>query len=69
MTEGSAQGIRGLHKLKTFHPLLHKAEGDAGAGNYENAKRDYEIVIALDPGNSAARKGTQKLAMKSGDKR
>lgn len=68
VTEGRPREYEGFTN-KDIPQLLHKAEGDAGAGNYEDAKREYEIVLALDPGNSAARKGMQKLAMKSGDKR
>jgi len=53
---------------KQIPQLLHRAEEDAGAGNYDDARREYEIVRKLQPGNSAAQEGLRKLAMKTGEK-
>lgn len=54
---------------KQIPQLLHRAEEDAGAGNYDDAKREYEIVLKLQPGNSAAQGGMRKLALKIGGRR
>jgi hypothetical protein len=43
--------------------LLRKAEKDAGAGNYDDAKREFDIVLHLDPGNAEARQGMRKLEL------
>lgn len=51
---------------KQIPQLLHKAEEDAGAGNYDDAKREYAIVRKLQPGNPAAQEGLRKLALKTG---
>src|ERR1700680_4104637 len=34
--------------------LLRKAEQDAGAGKYDDAQREYRIVLQLDPNNASA---------------
>lgn len=49
--------------------LLRKAEEDAGAGNYGSAKREYEIALKLQPGNTTARDGLRKLALKINEHR
>jgi hypothetical protein len=54
---------------KQVPQLLHRAEEDAGAGNYDDAKREYEIVLKLQPANSAAKEGLRKLGMKTGKSR
>jgi len=54
---------------KQVPQLLRRAEEDAGAGSYDNAKREYEIVLKLQPGNSAAKEGLRKLGMKIGGRR
>lgn len=54
---------------KQVPQLLRKAEEDAGAGKYDDAKREYEIVLKLQPGNSAAQGGLRKLGMKTGAQR
>lgn len=41
--------------------LLRKAEKDAGAGNYDDARREFDIVLHLDPGNAEAKQGMRKL--------
>jgi hypothetical protein len=63
VTEAPATEYEGFTS-KQIPQLLHKAEEDAGAGNYGNAKMEYEIILKLQPGNSAAREGLRKLAMK-----
>jgi hypothetical protein len=49
---------------KQIPQLLRKAEEDAGAGNFDDAKREYDIVLKLQPGNTTAVAGLRKLAMK-----
>jgi hypothetical protein len=48
--------------------LLKKAEEDAGAGDYENARREYDIVLHLDPNNQAAKTGMSRLNLSVGRK-
>ena len=43
--------------------LLRKAEKDAGAGNYDDARREFDIVLHLDPGNAEAKQGMRKLEL------
>jgi outer membrane biosynthesis protein TonB len=54
---------------KQIPQLLRRAEEDAGAGNYDDAKREYGIVLKLQPGNSTAQEGLRKLGMKIGGRR
>ena len=46
---------------------LYTAEGNYNLGKYNDAKREYENVIRLDPYNSAARRGLEKLAQAKSD--
>jgi hypothetical protein len=41
--------------------LLRKAEEDAGAGDYGKARREYNIVLQLDPNNATAKQGLRRL--------
>jgi Flp pilus assembly protein TadD len=41
--------------------LLRMAENHAGAGNYEDARREFSIVLHLDPNNAEAKQGLRKL--------
>jgi hypothetical protein len=43
--------------------LLRMAEKDAGAGNYDDAKRKFDIILHLDPGNAEAKQGMRKLEL------
>jgi hypothetical protein len=47
--------------------LLRKAEEDAGSGNYAAARREYKIVLRLDPGNAAAKQGIHRLELSAGE--
>jgi hypothetical protein len=42
--------------------LLTRADRESGDGDYDAAERDYKIVLKLDPGNGAARKGLARNA-------
>lgn len=46
---------------------LYTAEGNYNLGKYDDAKREYENVLRLDPYNSAARRGLEKLASAKSD--
>ena len=41
--------------------LLRMAQNHAGAGKYEDARREFDIVLRLDPGNAEAKQGLRKL--------
>jgi len=43
--------------------LLRKAEQDAGAGRYDDARREYKIVLQLDPNNASAKQGLHRLEL------
>jgi hypothetical protein len=47
---------------KQVPQLLRRADRDAGAGRYEAAKREYEIVLKFEPGNMGAKDGLHKLS-------
>ena len=46
---------------------LYTAEGNYNLGKYDNAKREYENVIRIDPYNSAARRGLEQLSQAKSD--
>jgi Mg-chelatase subunit ChlD len=41
---------------------LYKAEGNFNLGKYAEAKQDYEAALRVDPANTAARRGLERLA-------
>ena len=53
---------------KQIPQLLRRAEEDAGAGNYDRAQQEYEIVLKLQPGNAAAKEGLYKLGLKMNER-
>jgi hypothetical protein len=54
---------------KQVPQLVRKAEEDAGAGNCDRAKQEYEIVLKLQPGNTSAKDGLRKLSLKMSERR
>jgi len=46
---------------KDIPMLLRMAQNHAGAGKYEDARREFDIVLHLDPGNTEAKQGLRKL--------
>jgi hypothetical protein len=61
-TPKKASEYQGMSE-KDIPLLLRKAEKDAGAGNYDDARRAFDIVLHLDPGNTEARQGMKKLEL------
>ena len=46
---------------------LYTAEGNFNLGKYDDAKREYENVIRIDPYNMAARRGLERVAQARSD--
>ncbi len=46
---------------------LYTAEGNFNLGKYDDAKHEYENVLRVDPYNSAARRGMEKLTQAKAD--
>jgi len=46
---------------------LYMAEGNYNLGKYDDAKKEYENVLRIDPYNSAARRGLERLAQARSD--
>lgn len=46
---------------KDIPALLRMAQRDAGAGNYDKAKREYKKILSLQPGNQEAKDGLHRL--------
>src|SRR5690606_20021446 len=46
---------------------LYTAEGAYNLGKYDQAKTEYENVLRIDPYNSAARRGLERLAQARSD--
>lgn len=49
--------------------LLRMAEKHAGAGNYEDARREFNTVLHLDPNNAEAKQGLRKLELSEQESR
>jgi general secretion pathway protein D len=46
---------------------LYTAEGNYNLGKYDDAKKEYENVLRIDPYNSAARRGMERLSQAKSD--
>lgn len=46
---------------------LYMAQGNFDLGKYDAAKREYENILRIDPHNSAARRGMEKIAAAKSD--
>jgi general secretion pathway protein D len=46
---------------------LYTAEGNYNLGKYDDAKREYENALRIDPYNSAARRGMERIASAKSD--
>src|SRR5260370_12204684 len=54
-------GPKFIAKVEDVKKLLTDAEGYCDSGRYDLAFKKYEQVLALDPYNTAARRGEEKL--------
>ena len=54
------QGFEGMTQ-KDIPSLLQMARNDAGSGNYDRAKREYHVVLQMQPNNAEAREGLRRL--------
>jgi hypothetical protein len=54
---------------KDIPMLLRMAEKEAGAGNYEDARRKFDTVLHLDPSNTEAKMGLKKLDLSERESR
>ena len=53
---------------KDIPRLLDNAKKDAGDGNYEKARREYQAILKLQANNPDAKEGLRKLSIIQGDK-
>lgn len=54
------QGFEGMTQ-KDIPYLLQMARKDAGSGNYDRAKREYRVVLQMQPNNADAKEGLRRL--------
>ncbi len=47
--------------VESVRKLLYTAEGSYNLGKYNQAKKDYESVLRIDPTNTAARRGMEQV--------
>jgi hypothetical protein len=53
---------------KDIPRLLDNAKRDAGDGNYDKARREYQAILKLQANNPDAKEGLRKLSIIQGDK-
>jgi general secretion pathway protein D len=53
--------------VDTVRRTLYTAEGNFNLGKFDDAKREYENVLRIDPYNSAARRGMERIAAAKSD--
>lgn len=54
--------------VKDIPRLLEMARSDAGSGNYDKARREYTVVVRLQPNNADAKEGLRRLDVAQSDK-
>jgi hypothetical protein len=59
--EPEAYADSGGVSQKDIPALLGMAQRDAGAGNYDRAKREYKKILSLQPSNQEAKDGLRRL--------
>ncbi|MEP7015482.1 MAG: Amuc_1098 family type IV pilus outer membrane protein [Verrucomicrobiota bacterium] len=57
----TTMGPKFIAKVEEVKKLLTEADGYYGSGRYDLAFKKYEQVLALDPYNTAARRGQEKI--------
>lgn len=63
----AVQSVEGM-TAKDIPNLLQMARKDAGGGNYDKARREYRIVLQLQPSNTEAREGLRRLDVAQSDR-
>lgn len=48
--------------------LIRKADQDGGDGRFDDARREYGIVLKLEPNNADAKKGLHRLTLREGER-
>ena len=61
--EPEAYADSGGVSQKDIPALLGMAQRDAGAGNYDRAKREYKKILSLQPSNQEAKDGLRRLGL------
>lgn len=61
------QSVEGM-TAKDIPNLLQMARTDAGSGNYDKARREYRIVLELQPNNAEAREGLRRVDVAESDR-
>lgn len=56
-----------VKKVDEVRRKLYMAQGHYDLGKYDNAKKEYEDVLRIDPFNEAARRGMEKIANTKSD--
>jgi len=59
--EPQAYNDSGGVSQKDIPALFGMAQKDAGAGNYDKAKREFKKILSLQPGNQEAKDGLRRL--------
>jgi len=54
-------------KVDEVRRTLYMAQGNYDLGKFDDAKRDYENVLRIDPYNTAARRGMERIAATKSD--
>jgi hypothetical protein len=61
------QGFEGMTQSDVPR-LLQFAKSDAGNGNYERARKEYQVILQLQPNNAEAKEGLRKLDIAQSDR-
>ena len=64
--ENGQQSVGGVTRAD-IPILLDRADQDRGNGRYDDAKREYDIVLGLDPNNARAKQGLNRLKQALGE--
>lgn len=62
-----ADALEESEKVDEVRPGLYKAEGNYNLGKYDEAAREYENVLRVDPYNKDARRGLEQVAGQKSD--
>lgn len=59
--------VEGVEKVGEVRSALYKAEGHYNLGKYDEAVREYEDVLRIDPYNKGARRGLERVSAAKSD--